>query len=204
MLKKNIILTIVLLASSALTVASLSVSPEEPEKIEKEIVYLRVSWYREYSLLNLTRITPLIVIADVTKIVNKKESSVPGTDYEIKVLKYIKNNESITDRTLIVGMMGVETETHIFVIKTNPLLKVGERNVFFLYGGSRKDGTSTGKYGFPGPWGRYVIKNDRVNSLDVLYPELFGGFPLSSRVKDKALKEYIKTIEKNMKKETTE
>lgn len=204
MIKKNMILTIVLLASSALTVASLPLSQVEPENTEKEIVYLHVSWYGVRNLRNLTRSTPLIVVADVTKIVKKVDGRIPGTDYEIKVLKYIKNNESVTDRTLIVGMMGVETENRIRVIKDNPLLKVGERNVFFLQEGSRKDGTSTGKYGFPGPWGRYVIKNDRVNSLDIVYPELFGGFPISTRVKDKELKQYIKTLEKNMKKEATE
>jgi len=154
-----------------------------------------VDWIGYSSLEELTDHSRLIILGQVNDLSSSIMDGTPLTEYTMKVEKFIKKPEnefnlSNANETLIqVAMFGAETLDSKYESRINPLLSPSERVILFLNGPDER-----GNYGFPGSWGRFHVIESRVYSIDVLYPDRFGGSSLSTRVEDVSLNFFMDLI----------
>ena len=112
--------------------------------------------------------------------------------FEIKVLEVIKKPEWFSNSTITVLQLGAETDDAIKEIRFDPLMHVGEKFVLFLEQSLEYNGTQ--QWDYPGPWARYMVKDGKVYSLDLIYPDNYHGTALPTRVNGIPLSEFTESI----------
>jgi len=157
---------------------------------------IMVNWAGYSSLQTLTENSRLIILGYVNGPAYSGIDGIPYTEYAVTVEKFIKipeENEFYEPDTqeiiIHVAMFGAETIDSIYESRMNPLLKPNERVILFLNGPDKN-----GNYGFPGPYGRYHVIQNRVYSLDVIYPDKFDNAALSTKVEGVSLNFFIDLI----------
>jgi len=143
------------------------------QKITQVINY-SVSWAIYYPDINsMIKDSDLIVIGTIISYksyTNGRHGDLVFTDYKIKVEKVLKGPKK--DYIIFTQTGGIINGIK-YEVNDDPLMKIGEKAVFFLKYDKESD-----KY-FTNPQGRLLIINDKVYSLNIIYPNRNIMLPFS-------------------------
>ncbi|GBC72619.1 hypothetical protein HRbin04_00009 [archaeon HR04] len=122
------------------------------------------------------------------------EYGIPHTFSDIKVERVLKSTNNITegDTIILQQLGGMLDEENMVVTDVDILVKEGERYVMFLGEQLPNDWHGLVTYGGITIYTRYIIIDDRVYSMNYIYPDKGTGNNL--QVNGKPLDEFIKEI----------
>lgn len=130
------------------------------------------SWAIKYSDIQaMSRGVDIILIGEILEAVLRPGDLFGMTDFDLKVSQVIKPSDFQNSTVRVTQTGGYNLRGEYFEIRDDPLMQVGDKVILFL---EKIEGVP-GLFKYPGPWGRFLIKDGKVYSLDLLYPERFKG-----------------------------
>jgi len=163
-----------------------SLAPEKPR------IFISVMWAKYFNnTRDLTNFSQLIIVGEVSGI-RRVIKTDPSTLFEIKVLDVIKKPGWFSNSTITFLQAGAETDDAFKEVSDDPLMHVGEKFVLFLI--QSQNYTGTEQWGNLGPLGKYMVREGKVYSLDLIYPDRYHGSAIPIRVNGIPLSEFTETI----------
>lgn len=133
------------------------------EELEK--VVMRASWAYNYEdIEELTENSDLIAYVSINAMENYEVNGIIKTKYRAEVLHEIYGEKA---RVVEISMTGGIVDKTVHEIADDPLMAVGD--TFLIFARKNTSGTYTI---LSGPQGRFVVKDNKVSSLNVADPQV--------------------------------
>ncbi len=160
-----------ILALSLISAAAFISTRVTPSYTERTITVNHTGYK---NLTDMAESTKMILVGTVTQIKSTTGPSVesPTTKFEVRIDKWLNPLTASNFTTATVIQIGSRDSTGSAGTIDDPLMKVGEQNVFFLFDGEG-DGTQK-PYSTTGEWGRFRVQDGEVHPINHVWQEYDG------------------------------
>lgn len=193
MYKKKIVGSIIIAAITIITLASITSINFSKEYASQKASYVDVSWPVKYAnVAELTKSSDIIIVGKVADLIRTDvdpSTNLTQSYFDVTVITPVEP-ATFDQKNIVVTQTGGMNKNGMLEVDDDPIMKPGDTVVLFLNHGV----PSSLYHVVGGPQGRFIVTNDNVSSLDVIYPDRVGGEKISLHIDGQSLSDFINNI----------